>query len=1410
MKISGSFGNMVTMGFLARWDSKVLLKRAGCVGMLVGLLVAMSSAGARADDWPTYRHDIARSGITTERLAPPLSEQWVFKPTHAPEPAWPAPVKEAPRVRFDDAYQVAAVGDAVYFGSSADNKLYSLDAATGKERWTYFTEGPIRLAPTVSDGRVYLGSDDGNVYCLSSNNGAVVWKARPSYTDDKVLGNGEMISLWPVRTGVLVDDGIAYFGAGVFPHASLFVCAVNAHDGTPVWTNDICGEKGTDMKYGQDFGGMSPQGYLLASDSKLYVASGRSMPAAFDRDDGEFLYYCSAAGKVGGTWALLTGDRLVAGTEEIKLFDKDTGRRTDDASYAWFPGLSLVVTEDTSYLLTERELCALDRQAYRHANELRRTVVSEREKLRNSLRNLYRRRGAVTGEALEELNKRAEDLTIQLKALSERQKKVEDAVHKWRLPCKEYSSLILAGDMLFAGGDGVVVAVNSATGREVWNAKVNGRASGLAVANGRLLVSTDKGNVHCFGKTAVLAAQEIKPEVNESPYPEDRLTSVYEQAARKIVKDTGIKKGYCLVYGSGIGRLAFELANSTDLKIIGVEPDAGKVEVARKALDAAGIYGSRVTIEQCSLDNLKFADYFANLIVSDNIMVSGDAQGSSSEMFRVLKPCGGVTYFGQPAGASEVVRPLDLAALRTWLKNSRAPSPQVTESDGTWMKIVRGPLEGAGKWTHQYADPENTACSDDQLVRGSLEILWFGKPGPEQMVERHARAAAPVAMDGRLFSQGENLVMAHDSYNGVLLWEREIPGAVRVRVDSDMSNLALEKDGLYVAAHDKCYRLDPATGEILRTYEVPSRKDGKPVRWGYLASIGNTLFGSRADLLSRDYGATWTDMVNDDGTWKSPDEVEPDAVMTYGAYTSDYPEPDKRAYALFQYAGGMWRSMQNRWPDWGSTATPKGAVSSGIMASDEVFAMNADSGKMRWTYNGSQIAHPAITIGDGTVFLADCAVTEAQKESAIREKQRLIKRGIWEKGLDVETDPDVADVRLVVALDAATGQKQWERVIDLTGCGGDRMGMAYQDGILLFFGCFSNHDSGLFREGRLEWRRITALSGADGGDIWSKPLNYLRRPVVVGDKILIEPRACSVRTGEVKTRLHPLTGNKEEWEYLRPGHCCSATSASPNMFFLRGWFLWYYDMEKDNGMLPFGGIRPGCWINTIPANGLLLFPEASAGCRCSYPVRSTVVMKPTEEENKTWSIFIQHGDMTPVKHMAVNFGAPGDWRDDDGTVWFCYPHPRNNPFLKYGVNFGLQPQFIGDDKYFSRNFQGFDVKGTDKPWLFASGSRGLTECVLPLVGEGQDAARYTVRLYFVDTENSEAGQRVFNVALQGRTKLRNFDIVREAGGPNIAVVKEFQGIRVRDGLQVELIPRIDNPTAEQAPLINGIEVIRES
>ncbi|HRX81825.1 MAG TPA: hypothetical protein P5307_22305 [Pirellulaceae bacterium] len=38
--------------------------------------------------------------------------------------------------------------------------------------------------------------------------------------------------------------------------------------------------------------------------------------------------------------------------------------------------------------------------------------------------------------------------------------------------------------------------------------------------------------------------------------------------------------------------------------------------------------------------------------------------------------------------------------------------------------------------------------------------------------------------------------------------------------------------------------------------------------------------------------------------------------------------------------------------------------------------------------------------------------------------------------------------------------------------------------------------------------------------------------------------------------------------------------------------------------------RPGCWINTIPAGGLLMIPEASSGCTCDFPIQASMVFAP--------------------------------------------------------------------------------------------------------------------------------------------------------------------------------------------------------
>ncbi|MHC4914197.1 MAG: outer membrane protein assembly factor BamB family protein, partial [Planctomycetota bacterium] len=201
------------------------------------LAVGLSGATARAADWPQYRADAARSGSTSEKLPAKPALSWTYRPLNPPEAAWP----NDDRMLFDRAPQPVVAGGALYFGSSADCSVRALDAASGKEKWKFFTGGPVRYAPAASKDRVFVASDDGYLYCLATKDGKLLWKKRGGPRDDMVLGNDRMVSRWPARGGPVVVKDTVYFGAGIWPAEGVFLHALDANTGKPLWVKDDLG-----------------------------------------------------------------------------------------------------------------------------------------------------------------------------------------------------------------------------------------------------------------------------------------------------------------------------------------------------------------------------------------------------------------------------------------------------------------------------------------------------------------------------------------------------------------------------------------------------------------------------------------------------------------------------------------------------------------------------------------------------------------------------------------------------------------------------------------------------------------------------------------------------------------------------------------------------------------------------------------------------------------------------------------------------------------------------------------------------------------------------------------------------------------------------------------------------------------
>ena len=269
------------------------------------LIIALALGSARAEDWPMYRYDRMRKSVSPEKLKLPLQQAWKF------------------RSRLPRGLAIVAGGDGVFF-TGDDGRLGCLAAKTGKLRWELLTDGAIRYAPSYADGKVYAGSDDGFAYCADAKTGKLVWKYRGANANRWFISFGQMSSIWPVRTDVLVDDGVAYFGAGIFPHDGMYVNAVDAKSGRRVWQS-MCSNYGL-------------EGYFFATKRTMILPTGfkgfHKWQVKFNRSDGSYAYdhdpefdFWKGFHLMGGQGTVTAGGiQYVPAGKGVKARDPKTGK----------------------------------------------------------------------------------------------------------------------------------------------------------------------------------------------------------------------------------------------------------------------------------------------------------------------------------------------------------------------------------------------------------------------------------------------------------------------------------------------------------------------------------------------------------------------------------------------------------------------------------------------------------------------------------------------------------------------------------------------------------------------------------------------------------------------------------------------------------------------------------------------------------------------------------------------------------------------------------------------------------------------------------------------------------------------------------------------------------------------------
>ncbi len=1162
---------------------------------LMLLFTACHRAPEPADnDWPQFKRDNYRSAVTPVALFDStFGLKWSYTASQEPVPAWYGPAKQdayalsgpLPSMRdYDLAYSPVIVGKHLWYGSSADDALHCLNTETGEEEWHFLTGGPIRIAPTYWKGNLYFGSDDGYVYCVDARRGSLRWKYSPSRSDRKILNNGRLISFWPVRTGVLIENGIAYFGASLIPWKKSYLCALDARTGKS-------GKEGTYMREVEN---VTFEGSMASSGDRLIQPQGRISPVFIDRRTGE------VEGQLpgdGGCFVLVTPDNHVvhALTSRYKsIVDLDPSQTQKPEYMSFKGGKEMVVAGGKSYVLSDNAISAYDRKT-KEVLWVQKTYYAHRIIMADTV--LFA--GA----------------TDTVYALS-----VTHGRPLWKGHVEGTVYAMAAGDssLFVSTGEGKIYCFsmngkkNPASGRSVpegWKEFPKTPDNSLVFSSGPYITPVDKGHISLDFNTEEPVTctifwysnnrieqslfKEKKPATGhhfEIPVRKnfiynyriaagDNVSTLNEydnffnfskekvsiadrwkenrpalHKAENILKTSGIRKGLCLVLGVGDGTLPVNLAGNSDLDVVVMDPSAKKINNFKKSLVDEGIYGRRISAYAVNdAGNIPVQSDLADLVVCNGMKTGVD------EVIRLAAPYG-KAFFMTGEDKEELAK--------AYMEQTDASNDlwQVEEEmlplgEGHVVILKKKAPGGQGVWTAEYGTPDNSAYGGESMWGSTssdeFEIQWMGRPGPRFQADRNGRKPSPLAINGKLFVQGLERLVAIDAYNGTIVWTRVIPGMIRMNVVRDCANWAAGKKYLYAVVRDKLLVIDQENGRVLKEILLPENKK-KKYDWGYVAAyVDNYVDNSRETLVGSAIPEN-SDFKSYFGGWGWYDE-------THG------PETDKvMSYYLF----GM----------------PEGG------------------GEMLWRYKHSpaMIINSTITIYKGKVFFVESGSVQLTDR----------KRG----------GEDIFRKLSLVSLDVKSGELLWRRPIEnkpgvaayYMAAGNDRLvTVASYKGTYYLY----NYD---IHDGSLKWKNGMRWPSDNHG-------GHLSRPAIAGNRLMLKPGLFRMDTGE-----------RFSYDVPKAGHGCASYTLSEQSVFYRGGSVTQFNFDTRK-FSKWERLRPDCWISTIPALGMVLSPEGGGGCSCGTWYETSMVMAP---KYRTPVMFLFAGDGkfidTLTVQLVVKDGVTGE------------------------------------------------------------------------------------------------------------------------------------------------------------------------
>lgn len=197
------------------------------------------------------------------------------------------------------------IADGVLFIVDGVGQVIALDAASGTEKWRSDIGVPGRSSPTIMDGRVFFGTIDERLFALDAQTGRQLWSYQATPAETVMFGQPAPA----IVNGIVV----AGFGSGD-------LVALRAESGELVWSDSLGGSNGQ----GAILDLACVRGAPVITHQTAYAVSLSKVLVAIDMRSGRRLWEREVSGQ---NTPLIVDDWLyvISSDQQIACIDRQSG-----------------------------------------------------------------------------------------------------------------------------------------------------------------------------------------------------------------------------------------------------------------------------------------------------------------------------------------------------------------------------------------------------------------------------------------------------------------------------------------------------------------------------------------------------------------------------------------------------------------------------------------------------------------------------------------------------------------------------------------------------------------------------------------------------------------------------------------------------------------------------------------------------------------------------------------------------------------------------------------------------------------------------------------------------------------------------------------------------------------------------